>query len=465
MWFRIAAVLSIVLPVLTCRAEQWEWRWTPGDGEGKVTAEVCPLRYDKQWAYSVEIDDEPLTALTVSQPFLAKFHYTDAPPGVPGGKAHPFVGSVAIFLIRMQANATFLSWDQVRQLQAKGWGVISHSYLHAGRDYGNPPEKLTPQQIRRDLYWSQTILATEVGHGRSLSQFVYPNGYMPYADYLAEFGLRGASRVNSPANDLLEADMRLLDLSRTHLDEGPWSKLGDPMQSFPPAGPKVGQLFIDFTHTMDAKPDSPNAQRWAKRMEYIAGKYGQKGADSMWCAPTADVVDYALASRAAKVTVDAGHLTLTLPESAPGSALTVKLTGVSESAKVDPPPGGVVYRQGKQVWVTTPMLGQAGSPAPLPHLKRIYQGPLKSLTWPKPQKIAGVRLHELGNLPADFELEITLTTPDGKTEPFVKTKLESFWGRWLLYSSIPDKPAPQAKAMTITANPSLKEMEVWVVDE
>lgn len=144
--------------------------------------------------------------------------------------------------------------------------------------------------------------------------------------------------------------------------------------------------------------------------------------------------------------------------------MTVKLNGIAETSKLEAPAGGVLYRQGRQVWVTTPMLGPAGTAPPLPHLKRIYQGPVKDLSFDTPQKIAGVRVYELGEPPVDFELAILLTTPQGDAQDFVRTKLAPATGMWRLYSSVPDRPAPAARSLSITAHPTLKAMDVWAAE-
>ena len=46
---------------------------------------------------------------------------------------------------------------------------------------------------------------------------------------------------------------------------GAWSNgaKGEPMTGFPKDGPQPGEVINDFTHAIDAKPDSPNQRRWA----------------------------------------------------------------------------------------------------------------------------------------------------------------------------------------------------------
>jgi hypothetical protein len=68
----------------------WSWEWKPAADEiASPKVEICPLKYDKEWAYAVEIDDGPASTLTVAQPLLARFAFTDAPPGLAGGRSCP----------------------------------------------------------------------------------------------------------------------------------------------------------------------------------------------------------------------------------------------------------------------------------------------------------------------------------------------------------------------------------------
>ena len=69
----------------------------------------------------------------------------------------PVVGSHAIVTGSVGANPSLMSWDDLRESLAKGWGVSNHSDSHRGRTFGNPPELLTPDQIREELFWSQAI--------------------------------------------------------------------------------------------------------------------------------------------------------------------------------------------------------------------------------------------------------------------------------------------------------------------
>jgi hypothetical protein len=410
----------------------------------------------------VEIDDGPVSTLTVSQPLLAQYGFTDAPPGVPGGKRMPFVGGAAVIVLRTGTpNNTFLNWEQLRTLRSQGWDVLNHGYAHIGNSY-EPNGGLTAGQLRRELFWSQAIAAAELGEGRAPTHFVYPNGYTAYQAHLAEFGLRSSSRVAGQSRANVDDPKYLpADLDRNYLDEGVWSKANNPLAGLPTA-PKAGDFVLDFTHGMEADPASPNHRRWQTRLEHLASHYGQAGDDSMWCAPTSEVVNYTVARKAARLQVDRGQLRLTLPEEAVGTRLTLHLTGVGPKTQFPAPDGGTLYRRGNEVWLTTPMLGKAGVPPPLPALKRVYRGPLRTVSLDRPERIAGVRVLQQGKPAAGFRLKIDLVTERGH-ETLTDADPGVNWGSWHLFATLPERQAVVAWQVEITADPSLKEFEIWAL--
>jgi len=439
----------------------WTWEWAPAAEEGVVAAEVSPFRYGKSWAYSVEIDDGPTSTLTVSQPLLAQYSATDAPPGVRGGRPLPFVGSAATIAMRTGTpNATFLNWEQLRQLREGGWDVANHGYAHAGNHW-EPKAALTPAQVRRELFWSQAVFVAELGEEQAPSHFVYPNGYTAYQSHLPEFGLRSGSRVAGTSRpNVLSSTFVPADLNRNYLDESVWSKTPDPLLGLP-AAPKLGETVIDFTHGMEADPASPNGVRWRARLGHLASRFGAKGDDSMWCAPTSEVVAYALARKAARVECTRGRLRVSLP-GGPATRLTLHLTGVHPGSKLQAPPGGTLYRQGTAAWITTPVLGRKRDPSDLPRVKRVYRGPVRNVRLERSERVAAVRLLQFGRPAPGFELSLEAVTAAGR-ESLYRDGLPENWGAWVLFPTFPERAAPTATEVTVTPDPCLKEMEIWVL--
>lgn len=460
-------VLTTAFLGASTSAASWEYKWQQTPAEQLPQIEISPLKYGKTWAYAIELDDQPATTATVVQPLLARFSTTDAPPGVSGGQERPFVGTAAIFLSRFDAgNSTFLDTAQVKALKATGWGLINHSYWHTGNHW-DASKALKPADLRRELFWSQALWPHLLGNGRATTQFVYPNGDYNFGPYLKEFGLRSGSRVGGKISRLPDDAAQWVDLDRNWLDENVWSKSGDALEGLPKEGPLPGDVIVDFTHGINADAESPNHKRWQTRLEHLAGRYGKAGNDSMWCAPTEEIVAYNLASKAAKVSLKSGQVNVELPDELPGTALTLHFSGLAPHAKLTAPPGGTLYRKGDEAWLTTPVIGQPGVEAPTPKLERIYQGVVKNVSLEKPRRIAGVRLQQNGAPKAGFLLDISAIGPTGTTAivPADKATLSSNWGLWNLFPTVPDREAPLATQITVTPDPSLKLMEIWALRE
>lgn len=452
-----AAATSMV-PVL--EAAEWQLTWKTSGSASAPKATLCPLKFGKHWAYTVEIDDGPASTLAVSMPLLAEFQFTDAPPGVPGGVPRPFVGSAAAFPLRIgSGNPEFLGWPGLRTLQSNGWAVANHGYAHIGNHW----EKgggLTDDEIRNELFWSQTVFAAESTTGRSPAHFVYPNGYTNYASRLAEFGLFSASRVGGSGRNMSGALSAPLDLDRNYLDEAVWMHSGNPLAGLP-AVPVAGGIVVDFTHGMSGDKNSPNHRRWRERLGHIASRHGRSGADDVWSAPTQEIVEYILTARSARIRCEPGMLNVSTPAESPGSPLTIRLDGISDGDVLPVPAGGVVYRRGNQAWITTPRLGLAGTPPPKPSVRRSHTGPPRSITFPRPVRVAGLRLLQRGDPAGQPALQIRILRADGSVFEVAANSPQPAWGAWRLYPIAPIKPSVMATGLEVVAGPAFAEIEVW----
>lgn len=464
---QVLSPLAILVSPLLASAADWSFQWTPGAGEAAPTVQVCNFKYGKDWAYTVEIDDGPATVLTNAQPLLAQYKFTDAPPGVSGGTALPFVGGVSVIAAAVNTpNYTNMTWSNLRTLQSQGWAVLNHSYSHIGQSYA-PVVNLSAAQVRRELFWSQALFGTELGGTtkRTPTHFVYPNGYMGYQPYLGEFGLQSASRVggSDPSNGMAyAANATWTDLSRSNLDGTGWTA----MSGFPTgSGPAAGQVVIDFTHNIDAT-GTANQTLWSQRLGTIAGTYGQAGSNNVWSAPSGDIYEYAAARKQASVAAQTGKVTLSLPDSLAATPLTLKLTGVQPDAVLTAPVGGLVYRQGTTAWITTPGVPTPGALMAQLNVERIYSGAMKNVTFGKNVTIAAVRVCQFGGVTSGFKLRLDAQLPAGGSQNLVpagQDTLADAWGSWLLFDQVPNSTGVVANALNVTTDNALQQMEVWAV--
>jgi len=462
-------LFSFFMVIPFAGAASWTHSWTPAGDEVGMRATVCPLKYDKKWAYAIELDDGTTPTATFAPDFFAEFQYTDAPPGVGHGRPLPVVGSLALYPYRVGANNTFVDFDQVREICKKGWAVANHSYSHKGRTYGDVPEILTPEQIREELFWSQAVFAHELG--RAPTHFVYPNGYTAYADSLGAFGMVSGSSVGGKGGiNLVKMGDNFLSVTRCYLDEGAWTnqyRKGAPMDGIPANGSAQGDLIIDFTHVLSPDPNSANQKRWRERLGTLVAKFGAGGADEFWSAPTGDVISYWRAAKAAETKLAPGKLSVSVQDTLPGSPLTIRLEGVPAGTSIPAPPGGSICRKDSAVWITTPVIGTSGAAPPTPAVKQVFKGPpASSIPLDAPRRIAAVRVRQHGNPIPDRQLNVDITLPDGSSKSFARqTQPDSFVSGTHVFSSVPNREAPLAKSVEITSDPSIKEVEIWAVDE
>lgn len=462
----------LLAALLPASAAQWSYEWTPAPGDGPVSAAITPFKHGKSWAYAIEIDDGPKWVRTFAVPFLAGYHYTDAPPGVAGGKALPFVASVSAIAGSTGFNDANVNWDDLVALQQAGWGIMNHSFDHRGRSWDGPAGELSDEAVREDAFWSQAVFAAGLG-GRAPSGAVYANGYTDYNrhDALAKAGVGIATRVGgSSTRDVTSPAVKWLDFTRSYLDEGVWAKdnNGATLAQFPgtgKGGPAANSLVVDFTHGIEQKPESANQKRWRARLETIERQWGAGGADTLWCAPTADIADYVHAAQSARVSVAAGRVTVSLPGTIPGSALTLRLSGIGTQAVTPAPAGGALYRQGESVVLTTPVIGQRGALPPAPRLKKIYDGPAVSVDFAKPEAVAGVTVG-IGGCPKTNETYRIAARTTGGEKLLGERTLTG--GKWVVGSQlcaiVPAAPAVTAAGITVQAVPEMRRMIVWAVD-
>jgi hypothetical protein len=113
------------------------------------------------------------------------------------------------------------------------------------------------------------------------------------------------------------------------------------------------------------------------------------------------------------------------------------------------------------------MIGTPGAASPNPAVKQIFKGPPElSIVLAPPQRIAAVRIRLHGDPTPDRQLKVDLTSPDGSVQNFgTQTQQATYISGTSLFSSTPNREAPMAKSVEITSSPSIKEVEIWALDD
>jgi hypothetical protein len=479
--YRLAlGVLAIATCLASIRATAATWEWPcPELAAATVKVEIAPVKYGKTWAYAIEFDDGGSFVRTHAEALITGHQFTDAPPGVADGTPKPFVAGLSLFAAPLDGgNTAYLTWAEIRRLHDRGWGVVNHSYWHSGNHW-DPKEFLTEDQFRRELFWSQAVFGHFIWDGKqTCCHFVFPSGDSHYGPHLAEFGLltrpvatRQGNSLTAPAMPF-DAASKWRRCRRNNLDHAAWVKSGgEPMAAFPQPAPAPGELVVDFTHGI-AAPGTDNYRNWETRLSTIEQRYGIKGDDSLWCAPTAEILAYHELAKTARAEMAKGTLTVTFPEKIPPSSLTLILTcDPAMSGSIVPPPGGLVFRHGTTLWLTTPPLGKPWPLPPSPRVAPVHRLPFApDITLPAPVSLAAVRILQRGGPATSFVPKITLIDEHGAEHdldlaPLLRwCPVKSRWGNWLLFPVVPDHPAPLVKGLRMAADPCFKEVEIWAVD-
>jgi hypothetical protein len=163
--------------------------------------------------------------------------------------------------------------------------------------------------------------------------------------------------------------------------------------------------------------------------------------------------------------VGAGRISVSFPDNLPGSAITLRVAGIGANASVRAPDGGALYRQGDTVVLTSPRIGLWGAPPPDPRLKRVYEGPAVSVSFPKAVAIAGVTLRVFGNPTSAVPYRLAVRTVDGEKVFAQRTVGPG----WVVGSQVcpivPTSPPLTGTSLVVEAPDSVKSMTVWAVED
>lgn len=162
---------------------------------------------------SFTFDDGLTSAFTQAQPTLAKYGLT--------GTNYVISGCVGMSAVpntcHANTDASYMTWEQVKQLQVAGWEIgahtVTHPYLASSDATDGQPNVLTPAQVEQELSQSKADFAAQGIDTKAFSS--------PYGDYtgatlaqIAKFytSHRGFADQNNniwPYNDYLLNNMQV----------------------------------------------------------------------------------------------------------------------------------------------------------------------------------------------------------------------------------------------------------------
>ncbi len=279
---------------------------------GAVAIRKAAFKYDKDFAYSLTLDDCTLDHYSVVFPLFKGGKMDDGLtyPGMfqtdgCGGKL-PFKGGLAwnsvnpiLIDVHVGNVAWYMLWSQLDEMYAAGWDVFNHSYSHKA--------KATSPNIMASDYPNEIKLNAEAVRNRTaqrieMQQFVVPSGdtgyYQPVRDYgirityNQDYRLPGAS---GGLNVTAPQDFQDFYLARTNIDPFPVSTA--PIDLVASKSVKGDHYWHnEFLHIVNSPGGTlTNGQPFSefkKYMSYIESTYGAKGSDRIWFAPLQEVSEY-----------------------------------------------------------------------------------------------------------------------------------------------------------------------------
>lgn len=264
------------------------------------------LRYNKDFAYSLSLDDGYRCAYTNVFPLLGGGTVAGNSTTYPGlfytdgcGNDIPFKAGLAWYSLGGSMNdihvnsTSYVNWPELQVLINAGWNVLNHSLQHAagaGTNYD--------YQINANTSYVRSKTGYTTRH------FVIPSGdanYIPaafangmlgvYANNAAFLGFSNGLNVTNALN------FNQFKMYRRYMYDGYYdtTNILNPITNTANLA-QNGQFmwYNDFTHRVGFTPSNGGIQfpLFSWYMQKVESVYGKSGSDRMWMAPLQDVYEY-----------------------------------------------------------------------------------------------------------------------------------------------------------------------------
>lgn len=298
----------------------------------KISATIAPLKYNKKLAFSFTLDDGYRSAYTCAYPLLnggrvsppipdeyksdsggdgelsAGLYYTNG-----CGERVPFRLAVALnagIVYDRPDNRARLSWSEVEKLYDSGWDILNHGYHHLskhGTDY-NSEVLANIRFVRQKLGFTMTQFVVpggdhDPGYEHDYEKDAFAAGSFTVASYVGAGPAINVGRPLKPTQLIYARDLLSSYKDSVSLSSVDWqlAKIDSMMQSPQPI------WYNAFTH------NAGNRNLWTISLLYpefkylmtsLYERYGQKGNDKLWMAPTQEVYEYLWMRDHAKITIE-----------------------------------------------------------------------------------------------------------------------------------------------------------------
>lgn len=269
----------------------------------------APLKYNKDFAYSLTFDDATSDAFTHAMPLLrggtlkefdnpfSGLFYTDG-----CGNDIPFRGGIAWNSVTFNGADTHngdvqgsLTWRQLDSLYDYGWDVLNHSYSHSSV-FTN---QMSTVDYVNEVIKNQAAVREKTAKHLEMPIFVVPSGDVAYQDIALQLGSKVV--FDQSGNNLIgvgglqiDGDVNLsnLKIHRQKIEESIYTpKL---LENVVAKSQNGGHYWYnEFTHRIDNfNVNGFNFYSFRNQMQKIADNWGKNGADRVLMAPLQEVFEY-----------------------------------------------------------------------------------------------------------------------------------------------------------------------------
>lgn len=260
--------------------------------EDPVNAYKAPLKYNKDFALILQMDDGSPTLYTQVLPY---FRGEQGFPGLFYGDGvfgtHHFKMETAHFSFNALGNDLhddepgFLNWQQMQSLWQNQFGITNHGLTE-------PPTGDTEMEVRRNISYTQRNTAGPGNEaGIKMQTYVVPGinaSHIPVAKqhHLAVFH-QGMSAIENPARVEELPPIEGLEISRWPIT----NNLFQEVQAVANMSDSANHYIATYFNHGFTPPDITFAQ-FQEQLNLIANTYGAGGSDRLWSATSAEVFEY-----------------------------------------------------------------------------------------------------------------------------------------------------------------------------
>lgn len=281
------------------------------------TVTKAPLKYDKDFAYSLTLDDTHETAYTNMFKLMGGGTAEDA-VAYPGLKFTDGCGNDIFFRGTIgynQVNAiptdlhintpSYLWYSPLYEMFKAGWGIVNHSWSHTTGTTNSPGYPgLGVPKYDIEITNNNTSIKNATGINAS-PQFVIPTGDINYvqpaidAGILAIYNQAGTGFVGGTAgirvdNADLIRPLKLLRVTRDDSNSTGANIMNDIIAVAAASVSGVKYWYNDFTHRtpLTTFGGSTLFATMVTYMQYLEANYGKTGSDRIWVASLEEVYEY-----------------------------------------------------------------------------------------------------------------------------------------------------------------------------